>query len=162
MFPACRARRLNRDVVEAHPVESNLWAMHRDFARNPRTVLHDVADLLWFSTPGSNAWLNGASWCDLGPDAGERIATVGRTARQVGSRAPWITSPACGPADLDALFEAAGWEPEVEPAMAVAVDASFPAPPRGLVIEQVSDATDVREWTASPSHVPWRSPPPPR
>jgi hypothetical protein len=107
---------LDRDVVEAHPVESNLWAMHRDFARNPRTVLHDDADL-------------------------------GQAAQRVGSRAPWLTSPACGPGDLDALFEAAGWEPEVEPAMAVAVDASFPAPPRGLVIEQVSDATDVREWT---------------
>ena len=88
--------------------------MHRDFARNPTTVLHDDRDLLWFTTPGSNAWLNGASWCDLGDDVDARIAAVGNAAHAVGARAQWITSPSCRPSDLGARLQAQGWEPEVE------------------------------------------------
>jgi GNAT superfamily N-acetyltransferase len=121
--------------------------MHRDFARNPTTVVHDDADLLWFSTARSNAWLNGASWCDLGTDADARIATVGRAAHDVGARAQWITSPSCGPEALGRRLEAAGWQPEVEPAMAVPVDATFPSSPSELVVHQVSKQSEVREWT---------------
>lgn len=83
--------------------------MHRDFARNPGTVVCDQPDLLSFTTAGSNAWLNGASWCRLGADADERIAAVGRSAAGVGARAQWTTSPSCGPADLDTRLEGAGW-----------------------------------------------------
>jgi GNAT superfamily N-acetyltransferase len=138
---------LDHAVIEPHPVESNLWAMHRDFARNPTTVVHDDQDLLWFSTPGSNAWLNGASWCALGADADARIATVGRAAGRVGTRAQWTTSPSCQPQDLERRLETAGWQPEPEPAMAVAVDARFPAPPTELVVQQVTSVLEVREWT---------------
>ena len=60
----------------AHHLESNLWAMQRDFARIPGTTVHDDPDLLWYTTPGSNSWLNGASRCDLGSNAGERISQV--------------------------------------------------------------------------------------
>lgn len=134
-------------MPEPHPVETNVWAMQRDFARNPTTVLHDDPDLLWFSTPGSNAWLNGASWCDLDADADARIAEVGEAATEAGASAQWITSPSCGPVDLGRRLEAAGWEAEVEPGMAVAVDAEFPPTPAGLVIGPVSSAAEVREWT---------------
>lgn len=134
-------------MPEPHPVESNVWAMHRDFGRNPGTVVHDDVDVLWFTTPGSNAWLNGASWCDLGHDADVRIAAIGQAAHEAGARAQWITSPSCGPTDLEARLKAAGWEPEVEPAMAVLVGAPFPPPPDELSIEQVGSAAEVREWT---------------
>ena len=134
-------------MTAAHPVEKNVWAMHRDFARNPGTVVRDDPDLLSFTTAGANAWLNGASWCQLGDDADERIAAVGKAAATVGARAQWTTSPSCGPADLDTRLAAAGWEPEPEPAMAVPVDAAFPPPPDGLVIRQVETPAQVREWT---------------
>lgn len=134
-------------MAEPHAVERNLWAMHRDFARNPTTVVHDDPDLLWFTTRGSNAWLNGASWCDLRDDADERIHTVGAESHRMGARAQWITSPSCGPRDLHRRLEAAGWEAEVEPAMAVAVDAPFPTPPAELTVDQVSTESAVREWT---------------
>lgn len=143
MLPRC----LDPGVDQPHPVERNVWAMHRDFSRNPGTVLHDDHDLLWFSTPRSNAWLNGASWCDLGPDADARIDAVAQAAHQGGSRAQWLTSPSCAPDDLGKRLEAAGWEPEAEPAMAVAVDAKLPSAPADLVIGQVADAAGVREWT---------------
>jgi GNAT superfamily N-acetyltransferase len=132
---------------EPHAVERNVWAMHRDFARNQTTTVHDDPDLLWFTTRGSNAWLNGASWCDLREDADMRIRTVGQEAHAVGTRAQWITSPSCGPGDLDQRLDAAGWEPEVEPAMVVSVHASFPAPPADLAMEQVSTESAVLEWT---------------
>jgi GNAT superfamily N-acetyltransferase len=134
-------------MEEPHPAEANVWAMHRDFARNPTTVVHDDSDLLWFTTERSNAWLNGASWCALGADADVRIATVGEAAHGVGTRAQWITSPSCGPRDLERRLEAAGWHPEVEPAMAVRTEARFPPRPAELLIEPVSTAAQVREWT---------------
>jgi GNAT superfamily N-acetyltransferase len=134
-------------MAEPHAVERNVWAMHRDFARNPTTTVHDDPDLLWFTTPGSNAWLNGASWCALGDDADERIRTVGAESHRAGARAQWITSPACRPPDLHRRLEADGWEPEVEPGMAVGVDAEFPDPPPDLEVEQVSTPVAVREWT---------------
>jgi GNAT superfamily N-acetyltransferase len=132
---------------DPHPAEVNVWSMHRDVARNPSTVVHDDADLLWFNTEGSNAWLNGASWCKLGPDADARIAAVGQAARSVGTKAQWITSPSCGPGDLERRLESAGWEPEVEPAMFVATDAKFPAQPHDLLVGQVSTDSEVRDWT---------------
>lgn len=134
-------------MVDPHPIETNLWAMHRDFARNPTTVVHDDPDVLWFTTSVSNPWLNGASWCHLGADADQRIATVAAAAREVGTRAQWITSPGCRPADLAMRLEKSGWEPEVEPGMAVAVDEKFPAPPDEIAIGQVVDPAGVREWT---------------
>lgn len=121
--------------------------MHRDFARYPGTIVHDDPDLLWFCTMGSNAWFNGASWSRLGNDADQRIAGVARAAAQLGSRAQWITSPSCGPEDLGSRLAATGWEPEIEPGMAVPVDAAFPSPPPELVIRQVATTAEVREWT---------------
>lgn len=134
-------------MTAPHPVEKNVWAMHRDFARNPGTVVRDEPDLLSFTTAGSNAWLNGASWSRLGADADQRIAAVGKAAAAVGARAQWTTSPSCGPADLGTRLEAAGWEPEPEPGMFVPVDAVFPPPPPDLVITQVETPAQVREWT---------------
>ena len=130
-----------------HAVEKNLWAMHRDFARNPGTGVRDQKDLLSFTTAGSNAWLNGASWCQLGADADERIAAVEKATAEVGARARWTTSPSCGPADLHSRLEAAGWEPESEPGMEVPVDTPFPPPPDNFVIKQVETPAQVREWT---------------
>jgi GNAT superfamily N-acetyltransferase len=121
--------------------------MHRDFARNPKSAVRDDPDLLWFTTAGSNAWLNGASWCDLGRDADARIEAVGSAAHRVGTRAQWITSPSCGPDDLPVRLQSAQWEPEVEPGMAVSTDVTFPAQPSDLVVEQLSKASAVREWT---------------
>lgn len=121
--------------------------MHRDFARYPVAQVRDDADLLSFTTPGSNAWLNGASWCQLGDDAEARIAAVGDAAHAVGSRAQWITSPACGPADIATRLEAAGWEPEHEPAMALDVETELPSAPPELAVDQVADDAGVREWT---------------
>jgi GNAT superfamily N-acetyltransferase len=134
-------------MAEPHAVETNVWAMHRDFARNPTSVVHDDSDLLWFTTAGSNAWLNGASWCDLGDDADSRIVAVGDAAHHVGTRAQWITSPSCRPGDLDIRLQRLGWEPEAEPAMAVATDAAFPSPPTELVIDPITTRSAVREWT---------------
>ncbi|TQL61938.1 acetyltransferase (GNAT) family protein [Oryzihumus leptocrescens] len=134
-------------MIERHPVEANVWAMHRDFARNPTTVVNDDADLLWFNTAGSNSWLNGASWCALGQDVDARIASVGHAAQQVGTKAQWTTSPSCGPGDLERHLDAAGWRPEVVPAMAVAVDTRFPSQPAELAIQKVVKQSEVREWT---------------
>lgn len=134
-------------MQEPHSAESNVWAMHRDFARNSTTVVHDDPDLLWFTTAGSNAWLNGASWCALGGDADVQIAAVGQAAHDAGSSAQWMTSPSCGPRDLGRRLEAAGWEPEVEPAMAVRVDAPFAPRPAELLIEPVGTPDEVRQWT---------------
>lgn len=64
-----------------------------------------------------------------------------------GSRAQWITSPSCRPTDLDARLEAAGWEPEVEPTMAVSIDAAFPPPPEEIAVEPVRSVAEFREWT---------------
>jgi GNAT superfamily N-acetyltransferase len=146
-LPSRHVRCLDPTMEEPHAVERNVWAMHRDFKRNPTTTVHDDPDLLWFTTAGSNAWLNGASWCDLRADADERIRTVGQEVHNLGTRAQWITSPSCGPRNLEERLEAAGWEPEVEPAMVVSVDAPFPTPPAELAIEQVSSESTVREWT---------------
>jgi len=134
-------------VADPHPVEVNVWSMQRDFARNPTTVVHDDPDLLWVTTEGSNSWFNGASWCALGRDADARIAAVGQGAHAVGSRAQWITSPSCGPGDLETRLDSVGWQPEVEPGMFVATDADFPPRPDELLIDQVATAAQVREWT---------------
>ena len=132
---------------EPHAVERNLWAMHRDFARNPTTVVHDDEDVLWFTTERSNAWLNGASWCDLRHDPDAQIHAVGVAAHRAGSAAQWITSPSCGPQDLEQRLQSCGWEPEVEPGMAVSIDATFPEPPSDLTIVEVSTDAGIREWT---------------
>ena len=56
-------------------LEANLWEMHRDFARVPGAAVHDDADLLWYTLPSTNGWLNGASWSNLDPrTADDRIA----------------------------------------------------------------------------------------
>jgi GNAT superfamily N-acetyltransferase len=132
--------------VQPHPIETNLWAMHRDFARVPAAQVHDDADLLWFMVPETNSWLNGASWCNLGPDADARIVQVVETGHHLGMPLKWHVTPSCGPSDLSRRLADHGFEAESDPGMAMSTEAAFPDPPPELVVKEVTDDQAILDW----------------
>ena len=100
-------------------LEQNLWAMHRDFSRLPTASVHDDPDLLWFTTPGTNSWLNGASRCELADDAAERIETVVEMADALDVALMWHQTPTSLPTDLPKILADHEIEPSVEPGMSL-------------------------------------------
>src|SRR4051794_14607193 len=75
-------------------VETNLWAMHRDFARVPGAEVHDEPALLWYAVPSRSSWLNGASRTDLnGPAADKAIRLVVDAIQPLGRNVKWHLGP---------------------------------------------------------------------
>jgi hypothetical protein len=52
--------------------------MHRDFGRIPGAEVHETPDLLWYTVPSVNSWLNGASRCSLDPAAADCMLVANR------------------------------------------------------------------------------------
>jgi GNAT superfamily N-acetyltransferase len=134
------------DSEDARHIESNLWAMQRDFARVPGATVHDDPDLLWYTTPGSNSWLNGASRCDLGRDANERIGQVVAAADEIAMSLMWHQTPSSWPADLGMRLAQQGFEPTPEPGMAMRLDRPPDDAPRELIITEITSPAGVFEW----------------
>ena len=130
-----------------HPLESNIWAMHRDFGRIPGASVHDDPDLLWYELPGSNSWLNGASRCDLGENGDEVIDRAVAAWERLGVAAVWHQTPSSQPAGLPDLLRRHGFEPRLRPGMAVELDRPYESQPSGLVIKTVRDRDGLLEWT---------------
>jgi GNAT superfamily N-acetyltransferase len=145
-FRVCGAAGGTFWLVKPHPLEVNLWAMQRDFARFPGTVVHDDPGLLWYSTPGTNSWLNGASRCELEDNAHEVITRVVAVWQGLGMAAMWHQTPSSEPEDLGDHLARHGFEPEKEPGMVLTLDRQLAAPPPELVISTVVDKAGVFEW----------------
>ena len=104
-------------------VETNLWAVQRDFARIPGAEVHDDAGLLWFTAPSKNAWLNGASRArldDATVDAA--IETVVGQIGGLGRSLMWHVGPSSTPGDLGSRLEARGFEGDVDRSMVLSID----------------------------------------
>jgi GNAT superfamily N-acetyltransferase len=129
-----------------HPLEENLWAVNRDFARVPGAVVHDDPDLLWFTCPGRDSWLNGASRCTLGDDAEAAVGRVITAWDDLGAAAIWHQTPSSTPTELPAILARNGFEAGIDPGMTLRLDRPFaPAPPE-LTIEAVVDRDRVLDW----------------
>jgi GNAT superfamily N-acetyltransferase len=133
-------------VDNPHPLEANLWAMHLDFHRLGSATVHDDPDLLWYTVPGTNSWLNGASRCDLSGNVDERIGEVVAAAESLRMALMWHQTPSSRPADLGTKLEQHGFEASEEPGMILALDRFFEPPPAGLSITAVTDQAGVLEW----------------
>jgi len=129
-----------------HPLEANLWAMHRDFSRFGGTTVHDEEDLLWYSTPSGNSWLNGASRCRLGTEAGEVVARLIGEWRKFGVGVMWHQTPSSQPDNLGTILRENDFQPEPEPGMSLSLDQPLEAPPPELVVSPVRDDAGVLEW----------------
>jgi len=120
--------------------------MHRDFARLPQATVHDDVDLLWYTTPGSNSWLNGASRCDLAADATERIGSLVATADELDVALMWHQTPTSLPRHLPQMLSDCGFEPSLEPGMSVSLARAPAPPPAELTISAVTEQAGVLEW----------------
>ncbi len=129
-----------------HPLESNLWAMNRDFARIPGATVHDDANLLWYAVPATNSWLNGASRCNLGEDVDAVVGELVEIWRRGGTAVMWHQTPSSQSPGLAAALEGHGFKPRAVPGMALNLDAKLEDPPPDLAIEAVTDRAGVEEW----------------
>jgi GNAT superfamily N-acetyltransferase len=122
--------------------------MQRDFARVPGADVHDDAELLWFTVPSQNSWLNGASRSSLREeDADEAIARVVGHIHALGRNVLWHVGPTSSPRDLTRRLERAGFEGDVSPGMALEIGSvQRPLPPTRLVIAPVRTQDDLRDW----------------
>jgi len=120
--------------------------MHRDFARTPGAIVHDDPDLLWFTVPQTNSWMNGASRCNLGDEVDARIDVVVAAAQALDVALSWHQTPTSQPISLVERLKDRGFEPSVEPGMAVATTASFERSPSELVVRAVNDSAGVLDW----------------
>lgn len=156
----------------ASAVETNVWAMHVDFARIPGAEIHDGRSLLWFTVPSYSSWLNGASRTNLtAREADRAIATVVTDLAARGRNSKWHIGPSTRPADLPRRLSNAGFTPtDLDiPGMAVRVnDVNRPRRADGLTISAVRTDSDLETWleafdlafTGKPLGVdhPWRTP----
>ncbi len=124
--------------------------------------------MLWYTTPVSNSWLNGASRCKLGNDAEAAISELVEVWRTLGVSVMWHQTPSSEPPNLDEHLMRHGFEPEHEPGMALTFNRALEPPPSELAVSAVTDQAGVFEWanTFDPAfgaeprgqHHPWLRP----
>jgi GNAT superfamily N-acetyltransferase len=130
-------------------VEENLWAVHRDFVRVPGAEVHDEPNLLWYTAPCMNSWLNGASRSML--DAGAADAAIERvvtTIHGLGRPIKWHVGPSSKPVDLARRLEARGLEYQgaaTSMVLEIAELARSSTDPR-FVISAARTRSDVLDW----------------
>lgn len=129
------------------PAETNVWAMHRDFARVDGAEVHDEADLLWFTVPSVNSWLNGASRAGLTrTEADRRIGMVTDVIHAKRRNVQWHLTPSCTPDNLAVLLERRGFERDASTAMSMDLaNLSVRLPPELRIVAAATQA-DVLEW----------------
>lgn len=129
-------------------VETNLWALQRDFARVPGAEIHDDPGLLWYSVPTTSSWFNGASRTDLEPAAADKaIRMVVDALHPLGRHVRWHLGPSARPTDFPRRLADAGFEPTEATGMAVQLSAvSRPPQPKGLEISAVRDEEGLLAW----------------
>lgn len=129
-------------------VEENLWALHRDFVRIPGADVHDEPDLLWYSTPVANTWLNGASRSALDHNAADAaIERVITTIHGLGRPIMWHVGPSSKPVDLARRLEARGFEHDVATSMVLDIaDLASSTTDSQFIISAVRTQSDVLDW----------------
>jgi len=132
--------------MEPHHLESNLWAVNRDFRRIPGATVHDDEGLLWYSCPGANSWLNGASRCTLGDDAEAAVGQAVTTWDELGVAVMWHQTPTSRPARLPEILASHGFEAEAQPGMAMELGTTFEPRPQELAIDEIRDPAGVLDW----------------
>lgn len=140
----------DRKAAATRAVETNLWALQRDFVRVPGAEIHDDPGLLWYSVPSTSSWLNGASRTDLSAAAAdEAIRLVVDSLHPLGRNVTWHVGPSTRPKDFTTRLEAAGFQrPSHEAAgMVVALSAvSRPPQPGGLEVRPAQSDEDLVDW----------------
>ncbi len=129
-------------------VEENLWAVHRDFARVPGAEIHDERDLLWYTAPSKNSWLNGASRSSLDDTAADAaVERVVAAIHGLGRNLMWHVGPSSTPADLSRRLEARGFEGSVDRSMVLEVAdlTHSPTDPR-FSVSRVRTRPDLLDW----------------
>jgi GNAT superfamily N-acetyltransferase len=131
-------------------VETNLWAMHRDFARVPGAEIHDEPGLLWYGVPSTSSWFNGASRTDLTPAAAdEAIRTVLDRLHSLGRHVMWHVGPSTRPTDFEGRLAAAGFQPPSHVAAGMFVElsgVSRPRQPDGMVVTAARTDEELVVW----------------
>jgi GNAT superfamily N-acetyltransferase len=131
-------------------VETNLWAMHRDFARVPGAEIHEEPGLLWYAVPSTSSWFNGASEIDLPPArADEAIRTVLDRLHPLGRHVTWHVGPSTRPTDFDDRLAAAGFQPPSQGAAGMFVELSAvtrPQQPHGMVVTPARSEDELVVW----------------
>lgn len=133
-------------------VETNVWAMHRDFGRVPGAEVHDEPELLWYTMPSTSSWLNGASRTALaGSAADAAIRMVVDSLHPLGRNVKWHLGPSTRPTDLARHLADAGFLPsELDaPGMALPLAAVRPTVPQGLDVQAARDEADLLDWLAA-------------
>lgn len=135
-------------IADIGALEGNLWEMHRDFGRVPGAEVHDDPDLLWYTLPSTNGWLNGASRANLDPGAADgRIADVVAAIHGRGRSVLWHVTPSSGPPDLGERLARAAFKGSPSPGMVCELAGTPPAAgPGEIEIRPVADAVDVVAW----------------
>jgi GNAT superfamily N-acetyltransferase len=138
-------------VAATRAVETNLWALQRDFVRVPGAEIHDDPGLLWYSVPSTSSWLNGASRTELTPaEADAAIRMVVDALHPLGRHVRWHLGPSVRPTDFRSRLAGAGFEPTEATGMAVLLSAvSRPAQPEGLEVSAVRGEEDLLAWLDS-------------
>ena len=122
--------------------------MHRDFGRIPGADVHETPDLLWYTTPSTHSWFNGASRCSL--DSGVVDGAIEEVVREVHARGRnvlWHVGPRSRPVDLPRRLEAAGFEKSSAVAMVLPIDALRPSETdRRLVVTPARSRSELMDW----------------